>query len=325
MKKNIVLVVAAHLFFVSFSFAHNGVKGEGTDNKSDKQTQIARITHSLVEKPLIFIEKKEPEAPHKKHKKSPTILSLAYSSALAHQTTLQDPKQTPQLNEASLETNKVAASPNDTNQGNDYLDEKFKWASASRQSLLFLGFQHSFRFTKFKTRVDLKGPVFRDYIKSIKTVKGWDDGDSFLTNYIGHPAMGAVGGYIYIQNDPKASKLEFSRSRKYWNSRLKAMAWSAAYSTQFEIGLLSEASIGNVGMGDGRNGYVDLVITPTMGTAGIVLEDLADSYLIRQIEKRTQNPGIIRFVRILLNPTRSFANLLRFKTPWHRDNRGMVF
>ena len=88
---------------------------------------------------------------------------------------------------------------------------------------------------------------------------------------VAHPLQGAVSARIYVTNSREASRSEFGSSRKYWKTRLYAMAWSAAWSTQFELGPLSEASIGNVGLRE-KNGYstmawVDLVVTPTVGTA----------------------------------------------------------
>ena len=59
------------------------------------------------------------------------------------------------------------------------------------------------------------------------------------------------------------------------------MVFSAAYSLQFEIGPLSEASIGNVGMRPETTGWVDHVITP-MGAFGlIVVEDALDRYAVK--------------------------------------------
>ncbi len=72
---------------------------------------------------------------------------------------------------------------------------------------------------------------------------------------------GAVAGYIQIQNSSQGQAVEFGRSRQYWESRLKAFAWAGAYSTQFELGPLSEAAIGNVGMIKGTAGFTDLIMT----------------------------------------------------------------
>ena len=107
---------------------------------------------------------------------------------------------------------------------------------------------------------------------------------------------------------------------------MKALAWSAAYSLQFELGLFSEASIGNVGMYPRKTskhpmGFVDLVVTPVVGTSWLVGEDALDRYLIDPIERRTDNRALRALARSFFNPTRSIANLLRFKRPWHRDTR----
>jgi hypothetical protein len=106
----------------------------------------------------------------------------------------------------------------------------------------------------------------------------------------------------------------------YWRSRAKALAWSAAWSTQFEIGPVSQASIGNVGL-HGKQTYVDIVMTPTAGLALLLVEDALDRYLIERIERRSGGKYARIFARTALNPTRTAANLLRFKKPWHRDER----
>src|SRR5678815_479600 len=70
----------------------------------------------------------------------------------------------------------------------------------------------------------------------------WGDTDAGWVNYLGHPIHGAAAGYIWLDHDPSAPR-EFSLTRHYWTSRWRAMAFSAAYSLQFEIGPLSEASM----------------------------------------------------------------------------------
>ena len=196
----------------------------------------------------------------------------------------------------------------------------FQWSAAIKQSLIFLGIQHGYALTQPKTRRDLKGPFFKDYVRSVKSLNGWDDGGRFFTNYVAHPMQGALLGFIQIQNDPKGRSLRFNESSAYWNSRLKALAWSAAWSTQFEIGPVSQASIGNVGV-HGKQTYVDLVVTPIAGLGLIVMEDFLDQHLIRLIERRNTGSYYVKVLsRVLLNPTRSVANLLEFRTPWYRDN-----
>lgn len=194
-----------------------------------------------------------------------------------------------------------------------------------RESALFLGIQHGFRLaTEPGTRTDLKGPFWRDYGRSLKGLNGWGDGDPFIVNYVGHPFAGAVAGYIQVQNDPQYRRAEFGSSSLYWRSRLRAMGFAALYSTQFELGPASEASIGNVGLQPGTAGWCDLVTTPAGGFGIMLAEDALDRYLVRPLERRTQSPVLRLILRGVLNPNRAFANTLRFKRPWHRDNRGGV-
>ena len=133
--------------------------------------------------------------------------------------------------------------------------------------------------------------------------------------------IGGVSGYIQVFNDPAGRKLAFDlSSRRYWDSRLKAFAWSAAYSTAFEIGPFSEASIGNVGKNPPTMAVVDLVVTPAGGFGLILLEDWLDKRFVSRWEQGGSR-NRARLYRILLNPNRSLANLLRWKLPSYRDSR----
>lgn len=209
--------------------------------------------------------------------------------------------------------------------GQNAAGESFQWGSALAQSALFLGIQHSFRFaTEPGTRSEMRGPFLRDYFRSVKGLKGWDDYDPFLVNYVGHPFEGAVAGYIQVQNDPRFRRVEFGTSRAYWTSRLRAAGFAAVYSANFEFGPASEASLGNVGSTGGKSGAVDLVITPLGGLGVMVAEDAMDRFVIRRVERATTNPVYRSLARSFLNPNRSFANALRFRPPWYRDSRGGV-
>jgi hypothetical protein len=197
-------------------------------------------------------------------------------------------------------------------------DPGFRWKAATEQTLLFLSIQHGYAFTQPKTRRDLSGPFFRDYFRSVASIGKWGDGGKFFTNYVAHPMQGALLGFVWVQNDPKGKAAPFGRSKAYWRSRAKALAWSAAWSTQFELGPVSQASIGNVGL-HGKQTWVDVVVTPTVGTAWLVAEDALERFVVRRIERRTDNRFVRIVARMLLNPTRSSANLLRFEKPWRRD------
>jgi hypothetical protein len=197
------------------------------------------------------------------------------------------------------------------------------WPGVLNQSAFFLAVEQGYRLgTQPGTREALKGPFFDDWFTSVKATKGWGDADDFLANYIGHPMQGSVTGFIFAQNDPKGRYQTFDWSSPYWISRLKATAWSAFYSTQFELGPVSEASLGNVGYpGSSLSGAVDLVMTPLGGLGWQVGEDALDKYLIMRIEGWTGNRMIQTLARGFLNPTRSFANIMRLKVPWNRDTR----
>ena len=209
-------------------------------------------------------------------------------------------------------------SPEDLAKQQNGKPDGFQWRPAIGQSLVFLAAQHGYALTQPKTREALNGKFWKDYTQSVKNLNGWDDGGRFFTNYIAHSMQGAFSGFIYVQNDPKARKQQFGVSGDYWRSRLKAMAWSAAWSTQFELGPISQASIGNVGL-HGKQTWGDIVVTPTVGTAMLVGEDAIDRFVMRRIERVSNSFYIRIFARMLLNPTRNFSNILRFKPPWYRD------
>jgi len=244
-------------------------------------------------------------APTAADKKNPTYVILKTQAAA-------DPEPTP----PDFSPDAKSSQPNPRKPAN--ADSGFDWSAAIQQSLVFLAVQQSYALTQPKTREALKGPFFRDYFNSVKSLGGWADGGRFFTNYIAHPLEGSFLGFIQVQNDGKGRGEPLSASPRYWKSRAKALAWSAAWSTQFEIGPISQASIGNVGL-NGKQTYVDIVVTPTVGLTLLVTEDALDKYVIRGLERHTKNYFIKIFARMLLNPTRTMANLINLKTPWHRD------
>jgi hypothetical protein len=168
-----------------------------------------------------------------------------------------------------------------------------------------------------KTRRELGGPFFADYRRSVRWPSSWGDGDSWFVNYYGHPMHGGAAGFTWLARLPDQDR-EFENSRRYWTTRFGAVAWMAAYSLQFEIGPLSEASIGNVGLRPHTVGWVDHVITPVGGLAIIVADEVLDKYVVTAIERRTSNPFLRAVVRIALNPTRTLANIADLRTPWYR-------
>jgi len=204
--------------------------------------------------------------------------------------------------------------------------DKVAWSALARQSMLFTSIQHGFRLaTEPGTREGFRGSYWRGWARSAASMHGWRDGDPFYVNYVGHPLQGATSGYLFVQNDPEYREEQFGMNRRYWRSRMRAMGFAWIYSTQFELGPFSEAMIGKIQATPPQQGFVDHVITPTVGVGGfMVAEDILDRYFIRWFETRVENPYARMMVRGGLNPSRSMANLLRGKVPWYRDSRGGI-
>lgn len=201
-------------------------------------------------------------------------------------------------------------------------DAGVSWKPLLRQSLYFLGIEHGFRLaTEPGTRQGLRGPFLRNYLRSVGNLHGWADGDPFYVNYLGHPIQGSVSSFIFVQNDPGYRAAEFGAGRRYWMSRLRATGWSWAYSEQFEIGPLSEASIGSIQSRYPQQGFVDHIVTPVIGLGWTVTEDLLDKYVVKRLEDCVRNRWARLLLRGGLNPSRSAANALRGRAPWHRDSR----
>ena len=206
----------------------------------------------------------------------------------------------------------------------------FHWRPAMLESVRFLAIQHALNTPTY--RGTLKGPFFGDWFRSVRAYRfsRWSDDDPFIVDYVGHPMMGAVVGRIQIQNDPRGVSLQFSKSKPYWQSRAKALAFATVYTAQWELGPASETSIGNIGSFQyysksakhltNGTGTVDLVMTPLGGTALLVAEDILDRYAITRLE-RVSNRKLWLLSLSVLNPTRSTANMLRWHMPWYRDTR----
>ncbi|MCW5977371.1 MAG: hypothetical protein KIT09_04805 [Bryobacteraceae bacterium] len=201
-------------------------------------------------------------------------------------------------------------------------DQAVRWRPVMRETGLLFGISQGFRLaTQAETREALKGPYFKDYIQSLKGLGGWGDDDPPLANYVAHPMQGSTTTWIVVQNDPRGRPLEFQMSKPYWTSRFKGLGFSAAYSAFYELSPVGDAAIGNLGMRPEYKGMVDLVITPTVGLGWHLTEDMLDRYVVQWVEQQTGNTVVNAMVRTWLNPTRSFANILRFQRPWERDSR----
>jgi hypothetical protein len=219
----------------------------------------------------------------------------------------------------------------------------FGWGHALRESFMFLSLEQAYvvkddyRWVTFENGVPFNH-YWRDYKYSLHTWidSGWNDGDDYLYNYVGHPIQGAMTSFIQIQNDPQGRDLEFSNTKAYWWSRFKATMWNTAYSTQWSIGPLSELTVEKYGSPVrtpwNRNGtwpctekncftgtgQVNLVVTPIGGFGWMLTEDVLDRYVAMRVENATSNRFLIDMTRCGLNPIRGGAYILHGKPPWYR-------
>jgi hypothetical protein len=207
------------------------------------------------------------------------------------------------------------------------------WARVISSSVMMLAAQHGGNIAMDKdTRRNLtQGSFWGNYAYSVEHYRWsrWNDDDPFGVDYIGHPMMGAMTSSIYEQNDPKQRALMFENTPRYWSGRLKAMAYSAAYSAQWKVGPASEASIGNSGLSyyvrarDGvytnETGMQDFFVTPIGGFLWNVGEDAVDRYLTAHVRHAHPHSKAILLAASLMTPLKSAANITRFRPPWYRD------
>ena len=219
----------------------------------------------------------------------------------------------------------------------------FHWGRALSESFTFLAIEQAYVVhTDFRWVVAENGIPFnhywRDYMQSLSAWKdsGWSDGDPNWFGYIGHPIQGALTSFIQIQNDPEGERVEFSNTKAYWRSRLKATLWNAVYSTQWNLGPISEVTVEKYGTKErspwNRNGswpctskncftgvgQIDIVMTPIGGLGWLIGEDLMDKHIARRVERTTRNRFLIDTVRCTVNPIRGGANILHGNRPWFR-------
>ena len=168
------------------------------------------------------------------------------------------------------------------------------WRPLLKQSCRMLVVQHTYRaaFEDGTWAETKRGPFWDDYFVSAKSICCWDDGDKFTTNNLFHPMMGSTSAFVFANNHEPSQRTPFGNTRRYWSNKTKAMAYAAVYSAYFELGpVLSEAAIGNVGLTPGQQTWHDIVITPTVGTALSVGEDLLRVHVIDKVDRRSHALG----------------------------------
>jgi len=167
------------------------------------------------------------------------------------------------------------------------------------------------------TRQELKGPFFKDWFNSVHVPHKWEDGDSWQVNYIGHAIHGSAAARIWLdqREPPPTSK------KQYFKSLSHAMLFSLLFSIQYEIGPLSEASIGNVGLHVQDTGWVDHVWTPCGAVLWAMAEDGIDKYALTWVDQHVPFLMARAAARMILNPGRMLANVSQNRTPWYRADR----
>jgi hypothetical protein len=236
-----------------------------------------------------------------------------------------------------------AATTDGAPQYTEGFNEKIHWGPILKQSFGFLVLEHTFRLAndRYARHLLWHKPFWGDYADSLQhfDMGRWEDGDAFLVNYIGHPLQGAVSGNIFIQNDPHGRSERFGKSGAYWKSRFRAMLYAAAYSAYFEAGpLLSEAALGNEGgytyvpkcglapctipgrklqPPTNNTGWVDFVVTPTVGMGWIVLEDAIEAKIVDPLAGDSTALKW-KILRGSLAPSHTMSNFLQGKLPWYR-------
>ena len=190
------------------------------------------------------------------------------------------------------------------------------WRSLLRDSMVLLLIQQTYRLTleEGSTRENLEGPFFEDWFASVSTLCCWNDGDRVTTNYLFHPLLGSTTSFIFANNHRASQETPIGNSRGYWKAKGAQGLYSFIYSLNYEIGPLSEASIGNVGLKPGEMTYCDFVLTPGVGLLISIGEDAARLHIIDRVKRNHLYWG--NTLAVLLNPTRAVANVVGGKRPW---------
>jgi len=190
------------------------------------------------------------------------------------------------------------------------------WRSLLRDSIVLLLVQQAYRITFEDGNLEAlqEGPFFKEWFQSAGTLCCWDDGDNISTNYLFHPLMGSTSSFVFANNHRASQETPIGNNRRYWKVKGAQAIYSFIYSLNFEIGPLSEASIGNVGMKPGQMTYCDFVVTPAIGVLFSIGEDAARLHIIDRVKRSHLYWG--NTLAVLLNPTRAVANVMGGKRPW---------
>lgn len=194
--------------------------------------------------------------------------------------------------------------------------EGIQYSSLITHELTWLILRNVLRLTDEDTRERLDGPFVEEWFHSVGTLwtqYRFTDNGKFLTNFVAHPGMGSTAAFIFRLSDPVSLNAKFGRNSEYYRAKKRQFVFSLIDTILFEIGPISESSIGNI-----RQGWMDLVLTPTLGIAWSIGEDALRHYVLEPMYLKGKN-NWANFLSIFLNPSRSFANVMAFRKPWSRE------
>ena len=209
---------------------------------------------------------------------------------------------------------------------------RFHWHQLIIEASIFNAFQNAGNlYTGYWYRWETThGKWFQRWIDSDNgwTWQYWDDGNPLLDQYVGHPFMGSITNFLWIQNDPKGATVQIGEPG-YWKSRMRALAFTTAYHFEWKFGPFGEAGVGIIGdhfshIVDGKRrnntGDVELVTTPVGGLLWTMAEDELDKHIVRRLEEKPRGPAALLLISFL-TPGRATANIFRWRPPWYRDGR----
>ncbi len=221
--------------------------------------------------------------------------------------------------------------PDDTSHAREC---RVHWAHLAATASIFNAFQNAGNlYTSYWYRYEtLHGRWMDRWFNSVTEWKWdrWSDSNPFLDDYVAHPMMGGITNSLWIQDDPKGATVEFGNNHQYWNSRMRATAFSTFYSFEWKFGPFGEATIGHNGdhivpTNNGKpwtneTGWVELVTTPVGGLGWTIAEDFLDKHVVSKLEEKPRGPVSLLAISFL-TPARATANIFRFRPPWYRDGR----
>ena len=221
-----------------------------------------------------------------------------------------------------LSAPRTTATPEQTSKGQ--LEAAFVPAKISRvfvYALQMTFYEHVLRvLSQDFTRQQLKGKFWPEYFDSVHVPQKWGDKDHWQVNYIGHAISGGSFARIWMtQREPRTTT-----APQYFKALGRALIFTSICSIQYEMGPMSEASIGNVGLNPDDLGWNDYIWTPIGGVLWTMGEDAIDKYALTWIDKHVPFMMAKAAARMILNPSRMLANIGMNRTPWSRYDRTMM-